>query len=56
MLLYVKIVKYFYFILIPRMTKKYSLKKKYTKDNIAINDNIEETKKRQLDYLSNSGH
>jgi len=40
----------------PENDKEIFLKKKYTKDNIAINDNIEETKKRQLDYLLKSGH
>ena len=30
--------------------------KKYTKDNIAINNNFEETKKRQLDYILKSGN
>ena len=30
--------------------------KKYTKDNIAINDDFEETKKRQLEYILKSGN
>ena len=39
----------------PENDKEIFLKKKYTKDKIAINSNIEETKKRQLDYLLESG-
>ena len=33
------------------MTMDIFKNKKYTKDNIAINNNFEETKKRQLDYI-----
>lgn len=40
----------------PENDRDIFIKKKYTKDNIAVNDNIEETKKRQLAYIQKSGN
>jgi 2-polyprenyl-3-methyl-5-hydroxy-6-metoxy-1,4-benzoquinol methylase len=39
----------------PEKDKEIFHKKKFTKDNIAISDNIEETQKRQLNYILKSG-
>lgn len=40
----------------PENDREIFIKKKYTKDNIAVNDNTEETKKRQLAYIQKSGN
>ena len=40
----------------PESDKEIFLKKKYTKDNIAISSNKKETESRQLNYILKSGN
>lgn len=40
----------------PENDKSILRNKKYTKDNIAFNEDINETKRRQSEYIENSGH